>query len=44
MRAIGDILRLRWNWMNRRYASPALSGIFLADIPKVSNDYRPNLV
>jgi Glycosyltransferases involved in cell wall biogenesis len=44
VRAIEDILQLRWNWMTRRYASPALSGIFLADIPQVSNEYRPTLV
>lgn len=42
MRAIGDILRLRWNWMNRRYASPVLSGIFLADIPQVSSGFTTN--
>lgn len=32
-RAIADILKLRWNWMNRRYASPALSDIYIADMP-----------
>ncbi|HEU6452596.1 MAG TPA: glycosyltransferase [Gemmatimonadaceae bacterium] len=32
-RAIRDILKLRWNWMNRRYASPALSDIYIADMP-----------
>jgi dolichyl-phosphate beta-glucosyltransferase len=44
LRAIGDILQLRWNWMNGRYASPALSRIFLADIPQGSNDNKPTLV
>jgi dolichyl-phosphate beta-glucosyltransferase len=44
MRAIGDILRLRWNWMTRRYASPALASIFLADIPRVSQDYQATIV
>jgi Glycosyltransferases involved in cell wall biogenesis len=32
-RAIADILKLRWNWMRRRYTSPAMSSIYLADVP-----------
>ena len=32
-RSIADILKLRWNWMNRRFASPALSDIYIADMP-----------
>lgn len=36
-RAIVDIMRLRWNWMSRRYTSPALSAIYLADVPGSSD-------
>jgi len=35
-RAIRDIAQLRWNWIHKRYDSPTLSSIFLADIPRVS--------
>jgi dolichyl-phosphate beta-glucosyltransferase len=31
-RAVLDILRLRWNWLSKRYSSPALSGIYSADM------------
>jgi dolichyl-phosphate beta-glucosyltransferase len=31
-RAILDILKLRWNWLNKRYSSHALSSIYSADM------------
>jgi dolichyl-phosphate beta-glucosyltransferase len=43
VRAIIDILRLRWNWMNRRYTSPALSGIYIADMPGPSANEAASL-